>query len=213
MTTILVFGDSITYGAWDIEGGWVQRLRRFLDKKVIDSNADIYYLTYNLGISGDTSELLIERLKQEIDARIEDKDEDVVILISIGGNDSILDNENKTTRVAQDKFESNLKKSFTLAKNYSKKIVFVNSIPVDETKVDPIPWVPGCSYKNELRKKFNNIAKSISKKENIHFIDVNDAFEKMDYRKLLVDGVHPDAKGHEKIFEIVRDYLIKNKII
>jgi len=28
MVNILVFGDSITYGAWDEEGGWVQRLRK-----------------------------------------------------------------------------------------------------------------------------------------------------------------------------------------
>ena len=33
MTCLLVFGDSITYGAWDLEGGWVQRLRSFIDKK------------------------------------------------------------------------------------------------------------------------------------------------------------------------------------
>ena len=33
MGRILIFGDSITYGAWDKEGGWVQRLRKFLDER------------------------------------------------------------------------------------------------------------------------------------------------------------------------------------
>lgn len=29
-----IFGASITYGAWDLEyGGWVNRLRNFLDKR------------------------------------------------------------------------------------------------------------------------------------------------------------------------------------
>lgn len=31
---ILIFGDSITYGAWDSEkGGWVNRLRLTLENK------------------------------------------------------------------------------------------------------------------------------------------------------------------------------------
>lgn len=38
MVQILFFGPSTTYGAWDSEGGYVQRLRKYLDKKVIDSN-------------------------------------------------------------------------------------------------------------------------------------------------------------------------------
>jgi lysophospholipase L1-like esterase len=32
---LLIFGDSITYGAWDIEGGWAARLRKFLDGKTL----------------------------------------------------------------------------------------------------------------------------------------------------------------------------------
>ncbi|MEK7071708.1 MAG: hypothetical protein AAB959_00255 [Patescibacteria group bacterium] len=27
----LIFGSSVTYGAWDSEGGWANRLRSFLD--------------------------------------------------------------------------------------------------------------------------------------------------------------------------------------
>ena len=53
MTLILVFGTSSTYGCWDEEGGWVQRLRKHLDKKQLtDKDSDLYYLVYNLGISG-----------------------------------------------------------------------------------------------------------------------------------------------------------------
>jgi lysophospholipase L1-like esterase len=52
--TICVFGDSITWGAYDPErGGWVNRLRNDLEKKEIES--------YNLGISGDTTADLLKR--------------------------------------------------------------------------------------------------------------------------------------------------------
>ena len=213
MATILVFGDSITYGAWDVEGGWVQRLRRFLDKKVIDSNYESYYLTYNLGISGDNSELLLERFKKEIEARIEEKDEEVIIIISTGSNDSIFIDKSKTTMINPDKFKNNLKKLFTIAKKYSKKIVFVGDAPVDETKVDPIPWLPGCSYKSSLIKQFNDMAESQCKKEKVNYIDLWKYYEKIDYKKLMVDGIHQNSEGHKIMYEIVRDYLVKNKII
>ena len=32
MPQISVFGDSITYGAWDREAGWVERLKKVLNK-------------------------------------------------------------------------------------------------------------------------------------------------------------------------------------
>ncbi len=45
MTRILVFGPSTTYGAWDIEGGWVQRLRRYLDEKQLAEKIDFVSLS------------------------------------------------------------------------------------------------------------------------------------------------------------------------
>ena len=56
---IIVFGDSIAYGAWDKEGGWVQRLRKILDVKTL-SNPDQFYLVYNLSIDGADTELLLK---------------------------------------------------------------------------------------------------------------------------------------------------------
>ena len=41
MKNILIFGDSIVYGARDKKGGWVQRLREFVDEKNL--NEKDYY--------------------------------------------------------------------------------------------------------------------------------------------------------------------------
>ena len=49
MTFILVFGTSTTYGAWDSEGGWVQRLTKYLDNKQLEGKehpTDPYYVIY-----------------------------------------------------------------------------------------------------------------------------------------------------------------------
>lgn len=47
----------------------------------------------------------------------------------------------------------------------------------------------------------------------VPFTNIFEEFERQYYKKLLFDGIHSNSKGHQKIFEIVKDYLIKNKMI
>ena len=67
---VLVFGDSIGLGLWDENGGWVGRLTEFLVKKSIASDLDEDYEIYNLGVSGDTTEGLVERFEFETRYRV-----------------------------------------------------------------------------------------------------------------------------------------------
>ncbi len=60
---VLVFGDSIAYGAWDEEGGWVERLKRYLHHRTTSYGE--YHLVYNLAVSGETSRGILERLEGE----------------------------------------------------------------------------------------------------------------------------------------------------
>ncbi|MDP3043192.1 MAG: SGNH/GDSL hydrolase family protein [bacterium] len=211
MAQILIFGDSIAYGAWDIEGGWAQRLRKYLDQKIINSGFELYYLVYNLGIDGETAGGILERFENEAKLRIWENEE-TIIIFSTGANDSIYNKTEKSFRCPPKKYKENLKQLFSLAKKYSDKIIFVGSTPVDR-RVDPIPWVPDCSYKNEYIKKYDEIAKAIFENNGGYFIEIFSEFEKLDYEKMLTDGVHPDSKGHEIIFKYVKNYLINNKII
>jgi lysophospholipase L1-like esterase len=208
MTQILVFGSSTTYGAWDIEGGWVQRLRKWLDKIVIDSNYKEYHIVYNLGIDGDTSSGLLKRFEQEAKPRIW-PDEDTVLIFSIGANDTVWDNKTKKTEISPAEFKKNLEELVKLAKKYTKKIVFVGSKPIDESKVNPIPWLPGKSYKKKYIKQFDEISKKVFEGNNLPFIDLYDRLESEGFLKMLADGIHPNSEGHKKIFEIVKDNLIQ----
>lgn len=212
MTQILVFGDSIVYGAWDIEGGWVQRLRKFLDQRVIDSNYKEDFIVYNLGVGGDTSKDLLKRFESETKHRLW-PDSETIFILSVGDNDSIFNNKTKSFRVLPEDYEKNLQKILNLTKKYSTKILFVGSIPVDESKVDEIPWFLGHSYKNKYINQFSEIAKSICKKNKCYFIDIHGKLEKENYKKLLADGVHPNSRGHEKVFEVVKDFLIKENVL
>ncbi len=146
MVRILIFGDSIAYGACDKEGGWVQRLRKFFDENYED------YLIYNLSISGDTTEELIKRFEFEAKQRLKEKDE-TIIIFAIGINDSQFVHSKNKNRIALEKFKENLRKLIQLAKKFSSKIIFVGLTPVDETKTTPIIWDINKLYKNEYIQK------------------------------------------------------------
>jgi len=209
---ILVFGDSLANGEWDPEGGWAARLRKVVDQKVIATKREFWYSMFNLGIGGDDTDKLLGRFEFEAKERIF-KGEETVFLLTIGINDSLVNNKTFQPEVSTEKFRSNLKKIINLAKKYSKKIVFIGTLPVDESLVDPIPWLLTHSYKNEFVEKYNEITKEVCKEEEVGFVEIYQEIIKTGYQKLLEDGVHGNALGHQFIFETVRDYLVENNII
>jgi lysophospholipase L1-like esterase len=66
---ILVFGDSIAYGAWDTAGGWVDRLKSDAHRQTVASRGLRKLQIVNLGIGGDTSTKILKRVPAEIEAR------------------------------------------------------------------------------------------------------------------------------------------------
>lgn len=190
---ICVFGDSIAYGYYDLEkGGWANRLRIYLDNKKFGG------AIYNLGISGDITDDVLKRFVVETSAR-----EPELIIFSIGINDAQWLIAEKHIRVALEKFEENIKELISKARNYNFSIAFVGFNPVEEEKTSPIPWRTNITYKNENIEKYNNKLGEICEKENIKFINLYSEMVKMDYKKLLHDGLHPNAKGHEWIAQKV----------
>ncbi len=186
----MYFWDSITYGAFDPEkGGWANRLRLYLD-----SRYDFEDEVYNLGISGDNTEGLLERFDAEAKFR-----ESGLFIFAIGINDSQYVISEKQNRVPLDKFEQNIKELISRARKIDNKILFIGLTPVDEAKTTPIPWNKDKMYKNEYVKKYNNKIKEICKSERVDFIDIFSEMIEKDYKSMLIDGLHPDSKGHKWI--------------
>lgn len=206
MSTICVFGDSITWGAYDYEkGGWVERLKIFMAK---NSDNDVY----NLGVSGNKTPHILNRLELETKTRTEEA-EGIVLIFAVGINDSyFVHSENKLMTLPEE-FKTNIEKTIERAQVITSKIIFVGLTPVDETKTTPIPWNTDKSFKNENIEKYNEIIKSTCKDKMVHFVEIFENWTSLDYKELLEDGLHPNEAGHEKIFEIVKDFLIQNKII
>lgn len=208
MTRICVFGDSIPWGADDLEkGGWVDRF------KVYFKNTGKFNEVFNLCNPGDESTRLLEYIKNECRVRLElqYKKENIVI-IQIGINDACLI-KNKKPFTPPTQFKKNIQKLIDITKKFVDKVVLVGITPVDESKTNPIPYNIDAYCKNNKIKEYNDIIKVVCTEKKVYFIDIYDKWVKIDYRNLLADGLHPNAKGHQKIFEIVKDFLLQNKII
>jgi lysophospholipase L1-like esterase len=211
MPILLVFGTSTTYGAWDIEGGWVQRLRKQFDTEQLEKKRE-YTLIYNLGIDGDTTTGVLERFESETKRRLW-PDEEIILVFAVGTNDAIFDIDKGKFRTSEEDFKENISEIIKRARKISDKIIFLGGKPVDDSKTQPVEWDKNISYREEDGKRYDSLMEEVCLKEKVFFIDMYDKLEKMGFKKYLDDGVHPNSEGHKIIFEIVRDFLINEKII
>lgn len=202
---ILIFGDSIVWGAWDEQGGWAERLRRSVTEKTIASNYQDDVNIYNLGIPGNTSEDVLARFESESKVRI-NPEYLTIFLIAVGINDSQINLSDKSNKVTPEKYKENIQKIINLSKQFSSKLYLVGITPVDQ-RVAQMEWKPGFGYLNSEIEKYNQALFDISKDSNCGFLDVYTAFA--DYGKeLLEDGLHPNLEGHRVIFEVVSEIAI-----
>lgn len=184
-----VWGDSITHGSCDEEAlGWVGRIRKALP-------TDDYNHIYNFGICGDTSDDLIARLDVELAAIHPEK-----VIFSIGINDSKFPEGSDTHLVSLEKYEQNLSELIEKTKTYTKAITIVGATRVDDE------WrsARGSRFMNEEIAKFNEVMKTVAVDNNLDYIDV---FETLDPTIDLADGLHPNAQGYQKMFEVIKANL------
>jgi lysophospholipase L1-like esterase len=191
---ICIFGDSITWGAYDpVNGGWVTLLRNYLEGK--DNDTTIY----NLGICADDSYGLLKRFKIEAEPRKPD-----LVIFAIGAND-IKHQQNES--IPFDKFEDNINKLVSQANKFTKKIIILGITPVNEQLTTPRNKPPYNFRENKDVFKCNKILETITIKQKITFIPIPINFSGKD----LCDGLHPNTEGHQKIFEKIKP-VIENLI-
>ena len=78
---------------------------------------------------------------------------------------------------------------------------------VDETKTCPVFWDKTINYTNKDYKEYNEAIKDIAEKEKVKYIKMSDLLIKED----LEDGLHPNSKGHQKLFLKIKDFIIKTQ--
>lgn len=194
MKRICIFGASSVWGVGDTEeGGWVDRLKKYFAGK--DKTR-----VYNLGVPGDNSEKLLKRFVCECEARNPD-----VIIIGIGTNDSQYIGTKDNSRVSLEKFTENVTQLYTQALQFTDQIFFIGLTPVDETKTMPWKAKEQKYYDNDNIKKYNGTIENFCKQHNVPYVEVFSLIGGTD----KFDGLHPNSKGHEKIYRKVLGILVK----
>ncbi len=198
MKKIYAFGDSITFGMGaDTNGGWVSLLNEKLQKE----SKDIEII--NKGVPGDTSKDLLERIEESLLYT-----NPYVVIIAIGINDAQFISFTKNFLVPIEIFENNLMRLVEKVQKFTKNIVFVGLINVDETKVAPVTMNDYIYFYNSKIELFDAKIKEVAYKNNLHFVELFGLLNSND----LSDGLHPNEAGYKKIADKISDFL-KNKNI
>ncbi len=194
--SICIFGDSITWGSSDWEGGgWANRLRHYVDS--LDDTK--WQPIFVLGIPGDNTSKLLERFLVECLPR-----NPGMIVIAIGINDTYSEVSNGEPKILPSQFQQNISQLIRLSKETAEKVVFVGINHIDE-----IPRLSGHYFKNEVIDIYNGLLQEECGSGGVFFVSLAEILLLSD----LDDGLHPNIKGHKKIFEVVKDFLIKQKLI
>lgn len=193
----LFFGDSITYGEYDgIFGGWVDILKRYALQKYNEGNTN-ELIIFNLGIGGETTEGLINRLPHEMKAR--NSADGNIVFIGYGANDLAVKDGNQL--VNPEKFKANIELAIQDAKLYSDDIYLVSILPFSE-KIDGKISATGKIRTNKDVLIYNQIIKDIAAENALIYIDFYSAFLEDKEILLSKDGVHPNEKGYGMMAEI-----------
>ncbi len=207
MFGILVFGDSISFGRGESPNlGWSGRLKSYFEPK------GFHNCLFKLGIPGDTTTTLLKRFETEIKSRIRYvyQGDKFIVMIAVGINDSRGLGSPDRLETQPAKFEKNISKLIQIAKKYTPNIVVVGLTPVDESITNPFE---DTYFSNNQIKEYDGILKKSAQNNKIHYINLFNAILKLKYKRLLVDGVHPNKKGYEAIYKIIKDFLIRKRLI
>lgn len=207
---ILIFGDSIAHGFFDSQGGWVGRLASHYHQATLDNildKKDNRIQIFNLGIPGNKSEDILNRLEAETNAR-SDPSHEIAIILAVGMPDAKM----KNNIAAQDvyEFQEIYEKIIDKSKGLTDKVLCVGLTAVDEEQTNP--WIYDDSAKqwsNTRINLFEDTIKQSAQRKEVAFVPVHDKFLRMlgDNRKLLADGLHPNDEGHEVIAAWVQPEL------
>jgi lysophospholipase L1-like esterase len=201
---IVALGDSVIYGYGDPEGGgWVERLR--LSWMSPDSSG---HVLYNLGVRGDRSQQVAQRLQVEFRTRgeLRNRVPDAIIL-SVGVNDSA--KVGRATGKNYTDFDQFHRQIATLldAAQQMCPVLFVGMVPVDEAKM---PFLDCLYYTLADQFRYKEVTKTACLLRGIPYLDI---FEKwmeqpLEWRveRLNDDGLHPNSLGYTTLLENVTNW-------
>jgi len=192
--TYCFFGDSVTQGAY-VQNTWVELLQHFLEEKYQDDFVNVF----NLGIGGNTSKDVLKRFDNECSSRYPTH-----IIFAVGINDSAYLLSSSKSIVEERQFVMTLKELIVRAHIFSQDIIFLGLALGDDTGLQPFPGSSrGKSFTHHRMDAYDKIIKDVAEENGCTYIHIQDKLLPDDF----LDGLHPNAEGHKKIFEIIKEWL------
>jgi len=201
---VTAFGDSLIYGYGDpINGGWVEQLRRQWMATEPSS-----HVLYNLGVRGDTTAMVNQRLEQEFLLRgeLRNKRPDLMIL-SVGINDSPRVGKRSGRNMTDyDRFTLEIVNLLDKAQSLC-PVIFVGMVPVDESKM---PFLDCLHFNHEDQFRYKEFTKLACQMRDIPYLDIFDIWQERGLTwmrdRISQDGLHPNTNGYLALFENIRNW-------
>ncbi len=191
---IFCFGDSITYGAWDPEGGWADMLRRYFHKSYLAGGVKAQ--VFNLGIGGEMSDGLLMRIENEILARLKPSWIPVII-IATGKNDSKAQGTPENYSSNPEAYRGNLINIVNIAKKYSNNILMVG-LGISNEKLS----FKDLFYTNKRFKLFDEVNEDVATALSIPRVELHERMLMLGKcENFFEDSAHPNNIGHTWLFE------------
>ncbi|WP_016953024.1 GDSL-type esterase/lipase family protein [Anabaena sp. PCC 7108] len=201
---IVALGDSLVYGYGDPEkGGWVEQLRRWW--MLPDS---VGHVLYNLGVRGDRTQQVSQRLEIEFRNRgeVRNRVPDLIIL-SVGVNDTPrLGRPHGKNYTNFPQFETQIATLLDQAQQLC-PVLFVGMVPVDETKM---PFLDCLYYNHADQYCYKEATRTACNQREIPYLDIFDQWmeRSADWRekRITADGLHPNTLGYQDLLEAVLNW-------
>lgn len=200
---ILVFGDSLVYGAWDSQGGWCDRLKQRFHREKNGAAASRKMQLFNLGIGGEDSEALLRRFTTEISTRAK-AEWPLVILIATGANDTRMQQAG-SPRISSEKYRKNLENLIAQAQVVTQSILLVGIAPVQNDTQS----FKGTILSNAVLKHYDAIMSAVAAQTGVPKVQLFEALSTSQEQIFSSDGVHPNDVGHALIEQLVAVELEK----
>lgn len=201
---VIALGDSLVYGYGDPEaGGWVEQLRRRWMS--VESPG---HVLYNLGVRGNRTSQVLDRLEQEFRHRgeLRNRVPDLIIL-SVGVNDSArVQSPQGRNYTDFEQFQVQINTLLDRAQQLC-PVLFIGMIPVDESKM---PF-HGCLYYNhESQSQYKEVTRSACLERQIPYLDLFQLWLNRGSHwwrsRLTADGLHPNPLGYRSILQDVSNW-------
>lgn len=208
-TQILIFGASSTYGIGSTKGSWADMIKQkyltmqYGDEGIGEQRIDVF----NFAQSG----LTIEEIQASVPDDIRHRHRDgwrKIALFSGGLNNSRAVNTPENFVSTPESFTEILEPTIATLAEQVDALICVGYTPIDESKTYPKrnPLNNSMSYfSNERGKLFYDLFKEVSERQGAYFVDIFDAAQALpwipDYQ--VDDGLHPNDKGYQWMFEQV----------